>query len=157
MITLIQSEVVEKEKWMETQELLDVVAIAESTPGPIAINAATYVGYKVNGIKGAIAATLGVTIPSFVITSLIAVLFTNFSDNKYVQDAFWGIRIAVLALILKAVITMFSKCPKTVIGYLLMIMCFVAVTIFHINVLWAIGASALIGFLSQEFGRKNKA
>lgn len=156
MIPLIQSEVVDKNKWMEAQELLDVVAIAESTPGPIAINAATYVGYKVAGMKGAIAATLGVTIPSFTIISLIAMLFTNFSDNKYVQNAFWGIRIAVLALILKAVISMYKKCPKSIISYLIMAMCFVVVTIFHINVLWAILASAVIGLVSQGIGRKKQ-
>lgn len=156
MIPLIQSEVVDKNKWMEAQELLDVVAIAESTPGPIAINAATYVGYKVSGVKGAIAATLGVTIPSFTIITLIAMLFTNFSDNRYVQNAFWGIRIAVLALILKAVISMYKKCPKSIISYLIMAMCFVVVTIFHINVLWAILASAVIGLVSQGIGRKKQ-
>ncbi|MBQ0011816.1 MAG: chromate transporter [Clostridiales bacterium] len=156
MIPLIQSEVVDKNKWMEAQELLDVVAIAESTPGPIAINAATYVGYKVSGLKGAIAATLGVTIPSFTIITLIAMLFTNFSDNRYVQNAFWGIRIAVLALILKAVISMYKKCPKSIISYLIMAMCFVVVTIFHINVLWAILASAVIGLVSQGIGRKKQ-
>ena len=156
MIPLIQSEVVDKNKWMEAQELLDVVAIAESTPGPIAINAATYVGYKVSGLKGAIAATLGVTIPSFTIITLIAMLFTNFSDNRYVQNAFWGIRIAVLALILKAVISMYKKCPKSIISYLIMAMCFAAVAILHINVLWAILASAVIGLVSQGIGRKKQ-
>lgn len=156
MIPLIQAAAVDKNKWISAQELLDVVAIAESTPGPIAINAATFVGYKTAGVKGAIAATLGVVIPSFVIISLIALLFTNISDNKYVQNAFWGIRIAVLALILQAGLSLFKKCPKSIIGYVIMVLCFLAVTVFKINVLWAIIASALIGWISQEISGRSK-
>ncbi len=156
MIPLIQEAAVNKNKWITSQELLDVIAIAESTPGPIAINAATFVGYKTAGVKGAIAATLGVVIPSFVIISLIALLFTNISDNRYVQNAFWGIRIAVLALILKAALSLFKKCPKSIIGYIIIALCFLAVTFFKINVLWAIIGSALIGWISQEIRGRSK-
>lgn len=156
MIPLIQSEAVNKKHWISEQDLLDVVAIAESTPGPIAINAATFVGYKVAGFMGALAATLGVTLPSFVIITLIAILFTNFGDNKYVQDAFWGIRIAVVALIIKALVSLYKKCPKTVISYGIMILCFVAVAVLHISALWAILASALIGLLSQIFEKRGE-
>ena len=112
MIPLIESICVEQKKWITHDEMMDVTVIAESTPGPIAINCATYVGYKQKGIWGAIAATLGVVLPSFVIIYLISVFLNNFLEITWIANAFKGIRIAVGILILDAGIRMFVKMKK---------------------------------------------
>ena len=102
MIPLIQREAVEKRGWIEDRDVLDILAVAESTPGPIAVNAATYVGYRVAGFWGSLCATLGVVSPSFVIIALLSLVLRQFESLKAVQYAFMGIRAAVLALILHA-------------------------------------------------------
>jgi chromate transporter len=109
MIPLIQREASQKRGWVSDEDILEIVAIAESTPGPIAINAATFVGYRVAGIPGAVCATLGVVAPSFLIILAIASVLREFQENLYVQYAFRGIRAAVLALIIKALWGMYKK------------------------------------------------
>lgn len=104
MIPLIENICVEKKKWISHEEMMNVTVIAESTPGPIAINCATFVGYKQKGFLGAIAATLGVVLPSFVVISLIAAFLDNFLEIAWIASAFRGIRIAVGILILDAAI-----------------------------------------------------
>lgn len=99
MIPLIQKEVVENKKWMDAREFVDMLALAQSAPGVIAINTAIFIGYKMKGIKGSLVTTLGSALPSFVIILLIAVVFTNFRDNSVVERIFKGIRPAVVALI----------------------------------------------------------
>lgn len=113
MISLLQNEFVEKKKWMEKEEFLDMVAIAESTPGPIAINSATYIGYKVAGFWGSAFATLGVCIPSFVIIYVISLFLDAFLTFKLVACAFRGIQACVVYLILSAGIKMFKGVKKT--------------------------------------------
>ena len=88
MIPLIQHEAVEKRKWVTDEDILDIVAIAESTPGPIAINSATFVGYRAAGVLGSAAATLGVVLPSFVIILALSFVLAQFQEVKYVQYAF---------------------------------------------------------------------
>ena len=112
MIPLIQKETVEKQGWITDDDILEILAIAESTPGPIAINSATFIGYKVAGVLGSAAATFGVILPSFVVISIIARVLTEFQHIKAVQYAFWGIRAGVIGLIIKSVYTMFKKCKK---------------------------------------------
>ena len=112
MIPLIESICVEQKKWITHDEMMDVTVIAESTPGPIAINCATYVGYKQKGIWGAIAATLGVVLPSFVIIYLISIFLNNFLEITWIANAFKGIRIAVGILILDAGRKMLLRLPK---------------------------------------------
>ena len=102
MIPLIQKEVVDNKKWVSDSDILDIIAIAESTPGPIAINSATFVGYKTKGILGGIFATLGMITPSIIIVGIIAAFVSGFQDYEVVQWAFSGIRAAVVALILSA-------------------------------------------------------
>ena len=102
MIPIIEKEMVEKHKWIKSEDILDIFAIAESTPGPIAINSATFIGYKIGGVFGSFCATFGVVLPSFVIISIISLVLREFSDIKAVQYAFNGIRAGVLALIIKA-------------------------------------------------------
>ncbi len=113
MISLLQNEFVEKKKWMEKEEFLDMVAIAESTPGPIAINSSTYIGYKMAGFWGSFAATLGVCIPSFAIIFVISLFLDAFLTLKLVEFAFRGIQACVVYLILSAGIKMFKGVKKT--------------------------------------------
>ena len=114
MISLLESELVAKRKWLESDEFLNVVAIAESTPGPVAINAATYVGYKLAGVWGSLSATVAVALPSFSIIFLISLFFDAFLSLKYVAYAFDGIQVCVIFLILSAGVKMLIKLEKTV-------------------------------------------
>ena len=114
MISLLESELVAKRKWLESDEFLNVVAIAESTPGPVAINAATYVGYKLAGVWGSLSATVAVALPSFSIVFLISLFFDAFLSLKYVAYAFDGIQVCVIFLILSAGVKMLIKLEKTV-------------------------------------------
>ena len=120
MISIIENICVEQKRWITHDEMMDITVVAESTPGPIAINCATYVGYKKNGIWGAIAATFGVVMPSFIIIYVISVFFDNFLEIVWVANAFRGIRIAVGILILDAGINMFKKMKKEVIPCVIM-------------------------------------
>ena len=108
MIPLIQRETVEGKKWITDEDMLEIIAIAESTPGPLAINSATFVGSHVAGVPGAACATLGVILPSFVIILIVSTLLDAFQHVKAVQYAFFGIRAGVLALILRAFWTMYK-------------------------------------------------
>lgn len=112
MIPIIQSEVSEKRKWISEEELMHVITIAESTPGPIAINAATYVGYKICGFLGSLAATVSVVLAPFTIIYLISLFLEQFMQFKIVENAFKGIQIAVAFLILSAGIKFIKKLKK---------------------------------------------
>ena len=125
MIPIIEKEVCEKRKWITEEEVLDIFAIAESTPGPIAINSATFIGYKISGVFGSFCATFGVVLPSFVIISIISLILRQFSDSLIVQYAFNGIRVGVLVLLIKALVKMFRTGSKGVIPYTLMGISFV--------------------------------
>ncbi len=151
MIPLIQHETVEKKGWIKDDDILEIVAIAESTPGPIAINTATFVGYKTSGVLGAFCATLGVVLPSFIVISLIANLLREFQDIKVVKYAFWGIRAGVLSLIVKALWTMYKKLNKNVFSYIAMAAAFVLVAILDINVLFVIIGCAVYGLLTSLY------
>lgn len=119
MIPLIHFYAVDKYKWIGEQEFIDVIAIAESTPGPIAINSATYIGYKTNGVKGSIAASIGVVLPSLIIIMLISAFLMQFYNNEWVEYAFLGIRVGVSVLILNAAVRIFKKVEKNTLTYLL--------------------------------------
>ena len=147
MISLIQREAVEVKKWITEDDILDIIAIAESTPGPIAINSSTFVGYKVMGFRGAFCATLGTVIPSFVVITVISFCLEQFRHLQAVNFAFNGIRVAVVALILKAFITMFKKCDKNAIAYGIMIFSFVTAAILKIKVILVLIMCALIGLI----------
>lgn len=149
MIPLIQKEMVENKKWISDEDILEMVAIAESTPGPIAINTATFVGYRVGGFWGALCATFGVVLPSFAIISVIAFFLRQFQEYKGVQYAFWGIRAGVLALILKALWSMYKSAPKGWVSYVVMAAAFILVAIFDINILFVIIGCALFGLITS--------
>ena len=132
MIPLIESICVEQKNWISHDEMMDVTVIAESTPGPIAINCATYVGYKQKGIWGAIAATFGVVLPSFIIIYLISMFLDDFLEIEWIANAFKGIRIAVGILILDAGINMFKKMKKKIVPCAIMVCSFIAMILINI-------------------------
>ena len=113
MINLLDNEFVARKKWIDSDEFMDIVTIAESTPGPIAINCATYIGYKREKFAGAIFSTLGMCIPSFVIIFLISLFFDRFLALSWVASAFRGIQVCVIYLILSAGFKMLKKIKKT--------------------------------------------
>ena len=112
MLSIIENVCVEQKKWITNDEMMNITVIAESTPGPVAINCATYVGYKKGKLPGAILATLGVAIPSFVIIFAISMFLENFLEIKWIAHAFQGIKIAVGILIIDAAIKMIRKMQK---------------------------------------------
>ena len=136
MIALLENEFVSKKKWLEKDEFLDVAAIAESTPGPIAINAATYIGYKNAGVIGSVIATLGICIPSFIIIFAISLFFDAFLSLTYVAYAFKGIQICVVYLILSAGLKMLKQMKKTTFNLIIIsstLVCMVALSLFAVR------------------------
>lgn len=112
MISIIENVCVERKQWITHEEMMQMTVIAESTPGPIAINCATYVGCKQAGIPGSIAATVGIVLPSFVILYLISTVLDNFLEITLIANAFKGIKIGVGLLILRVALTMLKKMQK---------------------------------------------
>ncbi len=164
MIALLENEFMSKKKWLEKDEFLDVAAIAESTPGPIAINAATYIGYKNSGVVGSIIATLGICIPSFVIIYAISLFFDTFLSLTYVAYAFKGIQICVVYLILSAGLKMLKQIKKSTFNVVIIsatIVCMVTLsvlavefsTIFYILIS---GTAGVIMYLLGKFRKDDK-
>ena len=136
MIALLENEFVTKRGWLEQEEFLDVAAIAESTPGPIAINSATYIGYKKAGILGSLVATLGMVLPSFCIIYAISLFFDAFLSLTAVACAFKGIQIAVIYLILSAGLRMLKKMKKTPLTWVILLatmLCMVTLTLLSVK------------------------
>ena len=136
MIAIIERELVERKKWIEHEEFLDVIAIAESTPGPLAINSATYIGYKICGFFGSLFATLGVVLPSLIIIFIISLFFDAFLSLTIVQYAFKGIQACVVFLIMSAGIKMFKHLKRTAFNVILLTLtcvCLVAFSIFAVD------------------------
>lgn len=121
IISMIENNYVEKKAWITHDEMMDVTVIAESTPGPIAINCATFIGYKKAGFLGALVATLGIVVPSFIVIFLISMFLDNFLEITIVANAFKGIKVGVGLLILDAAITMINKMQKKKLSRLIMI------------------------------------
>lgn len=132
MIPIIEDICVDTKKWITHDEMMNITIVAESTPGPIAINCATFVGYKKKGLAGAIMATFGVILPSLVIIYLISRVLDNFLEYSIVANAFKGIKIAVGILILDASLRMIKQAKKNILSYI--ILCFGAVAMLAINI-----------------------
>lgn len=157
MIPLIQKEAVENQGWVTDDDILEIIAIAESTPGPIAINSATFVGYRTAGVLGSACATLGVVLPSFVIILLISGILERFQQVKAVQYAFNGIRAGVLALLFKALWTMYKKSPKGWAAYVVMAAAFVLTAFCKRNVLIVIIFCAVFGLVTSVMVERRAA
>lgn len=162
MIPVIKENIIEKKKWMDEDEMIDMVAIAESTPGPIAINIATYVGFKVGKFFGAILSTIAVSLPSLLIIFSISLFFDQFLANQYVAYAFVGVKAAVALLITIAGVEMFLKMEKKPIPVIVFVS--VAITmllleVFSVNFssIWIILMGGVIGlFVTLYSSMKEK-
>ena len=132
MIALIENVCVEKKQWITHDEMMNVTVIAESTPGPIAINCATFVGYKQKGLAGAAAATVGMVLPSFCIIFLISLFLDNFLEISWIAHAFMGIKIAVGILILDAALKMIKKMQKKAMPLTIMACSFLAMMLIDV-------------------------
>ena len=136
MVALLENEFIVKKKWIDKKEFLDMIAIAESTPGPMAINSATYIGYHIAGVPGAAMATLAVCIPSFVIIYLISLFFDQFLSLKVVSCAFRGIQVCVVYLIFSAGVRMLKSLEKTTFNTVLVItvsVCMITFSVFAVS------------------------
>lgn len=132
MIANFQETIVEKKKWLTEDEFMEIITVAESTPGPIAINVATFVGYKKKGFLGSLFATLGVVLPSLVIIFVISLVLDQFMENVYVQYAFNGIKVAVAFLITRAGINLFKKMEKKILPIICFSIVLILVILFEI-------------------------
>ena len=151
MLPMLEREVVNKRKWSTQEELLDYFAIGQCTPGIIAVNTATFVGYKEKGVAGGIAATLGVISPSIVIIVLIAMVLENFMHIAWVQHAFAGIRVAVCALIVSSVVKLVKTNVKKHWHIALALCAFAVVALLGLSPVWVVIACVA---LSVIFGKK---
>ena len=153
MIPLIQREVIEKHKWIDEQDFLEMLVLAQSTPGPIAVNTAVFVGYKTRGVVGAIATTLGTVLPSFIVILLLALFFTEVRDNRYVDAAFRAMRPAVVALIVAPLMGLLRGMK----WYLMAVAAAVAVLVwwFGVSPVYFIAVGVVVGvILAVVNGRK---
>lgn len=157
MLPMLERELVESKKWVTTEEILDYYAVGQCTPGIIAVNTATFVGYKKSKVLGAIASTLGVVFPSVVIISVIAAVLSNFADIPAVQHAFSGIRIAVCALIASAVIKLAKSNVKSLVQIIIAVCAFIIIAVFGASPVVIVVSSAIAGLLLGKFGKKEAA
>ena len=162
MIPHLKEVVIEKKKWLSDNEVLDIVAVAESTPGPIAINMATYIGFKQKGFWGSVFATVGVILPSFVIIFLISLFFSSILQNQYVSYAFVGIKCGVAFLITKTGIEMLVKMkkkPVSIILFLITLIAMILLELFAVKVssIFFILFGGIVGLVTYSIAnRKNK-
>ena len=146
MLPIIQKEVVETKEWMDDEEFLDALSLTNSLPGPLAINSATFVGYRVCGVKGALAAVMGAASPSVIIILIVAMIFSNLTEYTVVQYIFNGIRPAVVALILYAVIKLAKSAKITeYFNWLIALAAFAAIAVFGLHPIVVVTAAALYG------------
>lgn len=155
MLPIIQRELVEGKKWVTDDEVTDYYAIGQMTPGVIAVNVSTFVGMKRKGVPGAIFSTLGMVTPSLIIITVIAAVLTNFANLPIVIHAFSGIRIAVLAMMTKTIVTLIKKGVKDI--FTLVIFILVALTMFlPVSPVIVVFVCAICGIFYKRCGVKNK-
>ncbi len=157
MLPLLQKEVVEKRGWATEEELMDYYAIGQCTPGVIAVNTATFIGFKKRKIPGAIAATLGVIAPSIIIILVLAAFFNHFADYAVVQHAFNGVRIAVCATVAVSIYKLARKGIVDLITVLILIAAFCAMVFLNISSIYIIVGAAIVGIVARIIQRNWKA
>ncbi len=147
MLPIIQREIVKNKKWATDEEIMDYYAIGQCTPGVIAVNTATFIGKKIGGILGAVAATTGVVFPPVIIISVIAALISNFADIPEVVHALAGIKVAVCALILNAVIILIKKGIKDAAGIVIFLFVLIAGLMFNLSPVFFVLGGAAVGII----------
>lgn len=147
MIPLIEEEVVDRQNWISKEEFMDILVVAQSFPGALAINTSIFLGYRISGFMGAILALLGVVLPSFLIIIVIAAFFMQFRNNYYVNAAFLGITAAVPMLVLIGALSLSKGLKKELRTFVTIIIGVIALSIFKINPIVVIIISALYGII----------
>ena len=145
MISILEEELVAKKQWITNADMLDMLVISESTPGVIAVNTATSVGFKVRGVLGAIVATLGVVLPSFLIITALTFVINEFSDNPWYQAAFTGIQACVTILIINAFVKLAKQIEKTWFSVVLLIAAFAVAVFTDFDVIFIILIGGVLG------------
>ncbi len=156
MLPILSRELVEKRGWITEEELADYFAVGQCTPGVIAVNTATFVGFKRKGTLGGVVATLGVVFPSLIIICLIAAVLMGFADNEYVKHAFAGIRVAVCALILSAFLKLLKKSVIDWIGAVIFCAVTILSVIFSVSPVIFVLVSAVLGIAIKCLGGAKK-
>ncbi len=157
ILPLLQKYLVEERKWLTEEELIDYFAVSQCIPGIIAGNIAMFSGYKARKTSGALMAILGLITPSFFAIIILASLLTTFTDNKIVQDAFWGIRISVIVLIIITVKEMWSKSVNSKFTYILFFIILLLLIFLPVSPAFIIIISALTSFFYLKIGEKKNA
>ncbi len=150
MLPMLKHEIVTKRAWATEEEILDIYAVGQCTPGVIAVNTATYIGYKRRGVMGGVISTLGMLTPSIVIILIVAVFLRNFMEVRVVQAALEGIRAAVCALMLNTIITLCKKTIVNVSSFLIYLVAFVVTLFFEISSLWIVIGAGVVGYFSSK-------
>ena len=153
MLPMLEREVVGAKKWATSEELLNYFAVGQCTPGIIAVNTATFIGYKNRKIPGAIAATAGVIFPSLIIIMVIAAFLQNFAEITFVQHAFAGVRAVVTALIIQAVVKFFKSGVKDITGFVIFVLAFILAGIIGISSVYVVIGALIVGLIAGRLGR----
>ena len=157
MLPLLQREIVEKKKWATEEEMLDYFAVGQCTPGVIAVNTATFVGFKEKKLSGAVFATLGIVSPSLVIITVIAALLSNFAHIAAVQNAFAGIRVAVFVIIFNSIVKLLKKYVVDKLTFAVFLAVFIgSVLLSHVSPVVFIVAAAVLGIVVRVWLRTGK-
>ena len=160
IVPLMQKKFVNQYGWIDETEMLDMVAIAQSAPGPIAVNASTIIGYRLGGVLGAMVSMLGTVLPPFVVIAIISFFYQAFRDNYVVATVMRGMQAGVAAVIVDAVIKMAVNVgkEKSVLSYIIMFAAFIVAYFFNVNVVFVILACAAVGIIATVIREKrNKA
>lgn len=157
MLPMIEKEVVEKHKWATLDEVMDYFAISQCTPGVIAVNSATFIGYKTKGVLGGIVATLGVITPSIIIITLIATVLNSFYENKYVKAAFQGVGVAVCAVLVQAVWKIGKAGIVDVFSGLLAVVAFFVSVFVDVSPIFIIVPAGILGVVYMTFREKHNS
>lgn len=150
MIPLIHKEAVENHKWITDEDVLNIIAIAESTPGVLAVNSATFVGYRVAGFWGSLLATVGVVLPAFLVISILSFFIAAVKENQWVSYAFLGVRAGVIVLMWQAVTKLSKSCSKGLFNIAIMIGAFLLASTASIDVIVILMAAAVIGIVCKS-------
>jgi chromate transporter len=147
MMPIMRKEVVEKKNWADDDDILKILVISESTPGVLAVNSATFIGYKIAGFKGSLVATLGVVIPSFIIISLISLFIVEFKQLTLVSYAFYGIQAGVAILITRAALKLSKKIHFNVFSVVVLISSMIVALLTGFSVIYILLISAVLGII----------
>ena len=154
MISLIHKESVEKNKWICEEDMNNIIVVAESTPGPIAINSSTFIGYKVGNILGSAIATLGVALPSLTIIILISIFLNYFENSLIIKYAFQGIRAAIIILMVEAIFKLSKPLKRNAFFYSLLLISFILNYFFNVNAIFLILTGIILGIIKELLKEK---